>query len=41
VHSAIERAASFPVAWQILDGEIRRSLINRFPYGILYAEEAK
>ncbi|QDF29760.1 hypothetical protein [Halarcobacter anaerophilus] len=25
-----------PKAWQILEGDIRRCLINRFPFGIIY-----
>jgi len=38
VHSAIERALSLPDAWAKIDTEIRRSLVNRFPYGILYSK---
>ena len=40
VHSAIERALAYPKAWQVLEGDIRRLLVYRFPYGVLYAEEA-
>ncbi|PPD40214.1 MAG: plasmid stabilization protein [Methylobacter sp.] len=39
VYAAIERIIAFPKAWLAIDGEIRRSLVRRFPYGILYAEE--
>ncbi len=39
VYSAIKRAMEFPKAWAILDGNVRRSLVKRFPYGILYFEE--
>ena len=39
VHAAIKRAIDFPKAWPVLDEGIRRSLVNRFPYGILYSEE--
>ncbi len=39
VYAAIKRAEQFPKAWAPLEGEIRRSLTHRFPYGILYAEE--
>jgi hypothetical protein len=39
VHSAIKRSVEFPKAWVALDGDIRRSLVKRFPYGILYSEE--
>jgi plasmid stabilization system protein ParE len=39
VYATIQRSVIFPKAWPVIDGEIRRSLVNRFPYGILYAEE--
>ncbi len=39
VYSAIQRAVAYPRAWPILDGEIRRALVRRFPYGVLYLEE--
>ncbi len=39
VYSAIERILFYPKAWPIIEENIRRSLINRFPYGILYAED--
>ena len=39
VQSAIQRAIDFPKAWPVLDGDVRRSLVKRFPYGVLYSEE--
>lgn len=39
IYSAIQRAAAYPRAWPVLDGEIRRALVRRFPYGVLYSEE--
>ena len=39
VYSAIQRAVSYPRAWPVLEGEIRRVLTRRFPYGVLYFEE--
>lgn len=39
--SAIDRAAQYPNAWPILEGEVRRCQTKRFPYGILYSEEAE
>lgn len=39
VYFAIERAVAFPKAWPVLDGSIRRCLVSRFPYGILYSED--
>ena len=39
VYSAIKRSVDFPKAWVVLDGDVRRSLVRRFPFGILYSEE--
>lgn len=39
VFLAIKRSAEFPRAWTVLEGDIRRSLVRRFPYGVLYSEE--
>lgn len=39
VYTTLERIIAFPKAWLAVDGEIRRALVRRFPYGILYAEE--
>lgn len=39
IHSAIERILAHPKAWPILEDDIRRSLVRRFPYGLLYVEE--
>ena len=41
VYSTIKRAVEFPDAWTVFEGEIRRSLVKRFPYGILYSKEQK
>jgi len=35
--SAIERIGESPVTYPVADGELRRLLLDRFPYGILYA----
>ncbi|TFG65353.1 MAG: hypothetical protein E4H36_00115 [Spirochaetales bacterium] len=35
----MNRIVSFPKAWTIIDDEIRRSLVRRFPFGVLYSEE--
>jgi plasmid stabilization system protein ParE len=40
VYGTIQRILDFPRAWTILEGDIRRSLVRRFPYGLLYSEEA-
>ncbi len=39
IHSTIKRTVEFPKAWALVEGKIRRSLVKRFPYGILYSEE--
>jgi hypothetical protein len=39
VYSAIQRSVAFPKAWPVIDGDIRRSLVRRFPFGILYSVE--
>lgn len=38
VYSAIQRAVSMPESWSLIDVDIRRSLVARFPYGVLYSE---
>jgi plasmid stabilization system protein ParE len=38
VYSTIERILAHPRAWPIIEEDIRRSLVRRFPYGILYAD---
>jgi len=39
VYSAIQRSLTLPNAWALIDDEIRRSLVNRFPFGVLYSQE--
>ncbi|RLE28093.1 MAG: type II toxin-antitoxin system RelE/ParE family toxin [Acidobacteria bacterium] len=39
VNSTVQRTIAFPNAWPVIEGEIRRSLVRRFPYGVLYSEE--
>lgn len=39
VYAAIQRALAFPLAWQVMGGDIRRTLVHRFPYGVLYVPE--
>lgn len=41
VRAAVGRAQAFPHAWQVLEGEIRRTLVHRYPYGVLYALEPR
>ena len=39
VFSAVERAASHPETWPLMEEDARRCLVRRFPYGILYSVE--
>ncbi len=39
VHSTIENILSFPHAWPLLEDDIRRCFIRRFPYGIIYSQD--
>lgn len=39
VHTTIDRIRSFPETWPALEGEVRRCLVHRFPYGVLYSVE--
>ncbi len=36
IYKTIQRILEFPDAWQLLSGDIRRCLVNRFPFGVLY-----
>jgi len=39
VYSTIKRSVEFPKAWTVLEGDVRRCLVRRFPYGVLYSEK--
>lgn len=41
VYSTIMRSVEFPKAWAEFEGNIRRTLVSRFPYGVLYSEESE
>lgn len=38
--AAIRRIVRYPLAYAAIDGQIRRCLIKRFPYAILYGVDA-
>lgn len=38
VQKTILRILQYPTAWQTLDGNIRRCLTNRFPFGNLFSK---
>jgi len=35
----LQRIVAYPKAWQLIEKNVRRCLIEHFPYGILYAIE--
>lgn len=37
IEFALENITLYPHAWTVLDGDIRRSLLKRFPYSLLYS----
>jgi len=39
IANAIARIVAFPKAWPIIEDDIRRALVRRFPYGVLYSED--
>jgi hypothetical protein len=39
VDEALERIAQDPLAWQLVDEDVRRCLMRVFPFGILYTIE--
>ena len=39
VYASMARIIAHPDAWQTVEENIRRSLVNRFPYGIIYTVE--
>jgi len=39
VPAALRNVLSYPNAWPVLEGEVRRCLVNRFPCGILHSVE--
>ncbi|MET4028420.1 toxin ParE1/3/4 [Marinobacter sp. MBR-99] len=39
VEKAVIRAVKFPQAWSYIRKPVRRSLVKRFPYGVLYSEQ--
>jgi hypothetical protein len=39
VHSTIESTLNLPHAWLVLEDDIRRCLIRRFPYGIVHWQD--
>jgi len=40
VHAAIRNAEDYPAMWPEIEDEVRRCLVHRFPFGVLYSVEA-
>jgi plasmid stabilization system protein ParE len=41
IDSAVAAVSAHPKSWPVVRGKIRRRLVHRFPYGLLYREDAK
>lgn len=39
VYATIQNAGDYPTMWPEVEDEIRRCLVHRFPYGVLYSVE--
>ncbi len=39
VERAVNSIAELPMTWPVIEGELRRRLVRRFPFGILYRIE--
>jgi plasmid stabilization system protein ParE len=39
VERAVNSIAKLPMTWPVIEGELRRRLVRRFPFGILYRIE--
>jgi len=39
VFNTIQNIVNYPTAWPIIEEDMRRCLVNRFPYGVIYRME--
>jgi toxin ParE1/3/4 len=39
ISSTVQNIVDYPTAWPVLEDDMRRCLVNRFPYGVLYSIE--
>ena len=39
VFAGIQKIINYPTAWPVIEKDVRRCLVNRFPYGIIYSIE--
>lgn len=40
VRMAVKRIAAYPMAWSVERGEVRKCLLHKFPYKLLYSVES-
>ena len=40
VYASIQNAVDYPAMWPEIEHEVRRCLVHRFPYGVLYSVES-
>jgi len=38
VFNTIQNIVNYPTAWPIIEEDMRRCLVNRFPYGVIYSQ---
>lgn len=41
VYAAIQNAVEYRTMWPKIENEVRRCLVHRFPYGVLYSVEPR
>lgn len=39
IYASIKNVCKYPMAWPVLEGDVRRCQSRRFPYGVLYSVE--
>ena len=41
IFAAVERIKANPGLWPVMDAQVRRCLVHRFPYGVLYSVDER
>ena len=39
VYASIQNASDYPTMWPVMEEDVRRCLVHRFPYAVLYSVE--
>lgn len=39
VFANIQKIVNYPMAWPVVEEDVRRCLVNRFPFGVVYSIE--